>query len=114
MRSDFAASSAIPLSGGETMMEGLLVTAANDAGALPTGDLAPVREALAEVANEATVDAIVDHFAGADAAVSSNGEIASNVLLEVLDAQLFLAGNGAQAPDAIDDAAAQAAAAAQA
>jgi hypothetical protein len=101
--------------GGEALMDALLVSAANENAALQTQDLAPVREALAEVTDEAAVDAIVSRYtdAGGDVAVSVGAEVASQVLFETLDAQLVFAGNGAQAPDAIEDAA-QLAAVAQA
>ena len=87
-------------------MEALLISAPAEADGLQTQDLAPVREALAEVADEAAVDAIVSHFADADGAVvPTGGEVAGSVLLDALDVQLVFATNGAQGPDVLEDAA---------
>ena len=79
---------------------------------MPPLDLATVREAVAELADEAAVDAIVSHFAGeSDAGVPTGGEVTAEALNEALDAHLFFAGSAAAAPDVVDDASQLAAAA---
>ncbi len=87
---------------GEAALDALLIV--NAAPALHTQDLAPVREALADLADEQAVDAIVDHFAGGADAMPAN-DIGSAVLLDALDSSVFAGLAATAGPDAIDDAA---------
>ena len=98
--------------GGEALMDAILVGASPETSALQTHDFASLQDALAQVADEAAVDAIVSRYtdAGAGIASSTPGETSSQVLIEALDTHLVFAGMGVQAPDPIDDAAELAAA----
>jgi hypothetical protein len=95
--------------GGEALMEALLINATAGAASKQTQDVASVRGALAEVADGAAVDAIVSHFADAGSSPIP-AEMTNNALLEALDIRLDFAGNGAPVPDVVDDAAQLAAA----
>jgi hypothetical protein len=103
--------SVFDFAGGEGAIASLLAEAPEAAASegLQTQDLPAVQEALAEVEDAATVDAIIDHFAGAGEGAFHGGGLAVDVLDQALPGGVFLA----NAPDPVEDAS-QLAAAAQA